>query len=270
MKILRQSTMTGQGKTVKELIFEYEANGNKLISMQNFLVINNNLFNFGIQLDPTIKMDDLNIFLNQSNVIELKKVIFSIKTIKKIDNGVTSNIPTGDNQIPTEKAINNYYDYSNALVDEQCILILAKYIDSVYQNILSISASDEQKNEQIKWEYRKYDYKKGYIKLEFLMRDKNYGSFTCENSASLANFIKEGKISNLSSLEMRLVIDYSRGTSNNLVYMNNSFILNFKPYEINFKRISNSNDQYMNQVETSINDILKQFKKYNTIFCNKE
>ena len=64
-------------------------------------------------------------------------------------------------------------------------------------------------------------------------------------------------------------IDFARGKGESLDTNENSFVISFKPYEIKFKRKSNHNDPEMNQIEESINAIMRQLPVSNTIFCTK-
>jgi hypothetical protein len=169
-----------------------------------------------------------------------------------------------------EQVINNSYDYSNALVDEQSLLMLCECVDDAYKNMYRIFENDEKKNERLKWEYKNYEYKKGYNNLEYVMRYKDSNSFNCESYEALISHAKEGRLRNLTYFAIKMDLNYSRGNSNLLTHINNSFVIAFGPYDILFTRRANYNEVYMNQIEEGINSILKQFKKYNTIFCWKE
>ncbi len=169
----------------------------------------------------------------------------------------------------TEQIVNNEFDYSNTIANEQSVLLLAKYIDDIYKRMLAIFEEDERKNEKLKWEFKDYAYKKSYVRLEFTMKNKNYGSIECETYEALVNYAKAGNINNLISFEIKMTLDYSRGKGDSLIKIENLFNVIIKPYEITFTRKSNYDEVYMKQIEDGINSILKQFKIENTIFCSK-
>ena len=64
-------------------------------------------------------------------------------------------------------------------------------------------------------------------------------------------------------------LDYKRGNALNLVKHENEFTIQFRPYNIVFKRKSSHNESIMNNIENTTNDILKKFPVVNSIFCSK-
>lgn len=173
-----------------------------------------------------------------------------------------------DEEVTT--VINNEYDYSNIVPTQEMITYLVQYCDSVFKQFMALVYEDEKRNEQFKQEYKNYNYKKSYGEsLEIYIREKSYNNITCKDFASFQSAVNDGNLKNVSDLDIKLQLDYKRGREDSLVDYENSFSILFKPYEITFARKSNHNEANMNQIETTINEILKKFPVANSIFCTK-
>ena len=175
------------------------------------------------------------------------------------------------NYIDEEKelVISNEFDYSNKLAEVEAIVYLAQYFENTYQQFLALCAEDEKKNEPLKYEFQKYNYKNSYSRFEIYIREKSYNNITCKSLSSLIDTVKKGQLKNVSSLEIIMELNYRRGKQYELETHENTFKLIFKPYEIVFTRNSNHNESQMNQIESNINKIMEQFKTANSIFCTK-
>ncbi len=169
-----------------------------------------------------------------------------------------------------ETVINNEFDYSNIIPTAEHIGTLVQYCENVYNQFLKLIEEDEQKNEKLKIEYKNYKYAKSYgEKFEVSIREKTYNNLDCKTYNSYIDAVNNGQLKEVHSLKINLDLDYKRGSGNNLNYHENSFTIIFKPYEIKFARKSNFNEENMNQIENTINKILQQFQKVNSIFCTK-
>lgn len=175
-----------------------------------------------------------------------------------------------DNYGLQEQLINNEFDYSNAIINKESLLYIAKNIDSIFQKMKSIYEEDRIKNEQLKTEYKNHDFKDRHSKLQYSLKLKDIYCSEIESYEALEIAVKDGKFDNIEYFNIILELDYSRGKGDNLTKLENTFKLVFKPYEITFTRKSNYNDLLMQQVEESINNSLKQLNTLNTVFCTKE
>lgn len=165
---------------------------------------------------------------------------------------------------------NNEYDYSTIIATPEAITYLVQYCDSTYKKFVALIDEDEKRNEQFKQEFKNYNYKKNYgERFEVYIREKNYNTITCKNLIAFQSAVNDGNLTNVSSLEIRMNLDFKRGKGNDLTDHENSFIIIFKPYEITFTRKSSHNEVKMNQIENGIKDILNKFQTVNTIFCTK-
>jgi len=169
-----------------------------------------------------------------------------------------------------EQIINNEFDYSNAIVDGKSILYLANTVNSIFQKMKAMFDEDEKKNEPLKWEYKNYEYKDKYSKLQYQVVFKNHARNEFQTYEALETAVESGNLNNVEKFTIELDLDYSRGKEGNLISLENNFKITFQPFEIKFIRKSNYNENLMQQVEDSINDCLNKFNILNTIFCTKE
>lgn len=166
--------------------------------------------------------------------------------------------------------INNEYDYSTILPTVEAISYLVQYFDNVFKQFTALVEEDEKKNEQFKQEFKNYNYKKTYgERFEVYIREKNYNTITCKDFSSFQSAVNDGNLKNVSSLEIKIDMDFKRGNGNDLKEHENSFTITFKPYDIKFIRKSNHNELNMNKTEKEIIEILNKFQASNTIFCSK-
>ncbi len=176
-----------------------------------------------------------------------------------------------DDSFSPKTVINNEYDYSNVLPTAEAISYLVQYCDEMNKQLTKLVEQDEEKNKQFKPEYKEFMYKHSYGQhFEVFIRKKSYQNLTCKDYASFKSAVDGGSLNGISSMDIKLCMDFHRGKGDNPEEHENSFLITFKPYEIKFTRKSNHNDPSMNQVEQQINAILKQFPIANCIFCNKQ
>lgn len=170
-------------------------------------------------------------------------------------------------------AVNNIFDYSNIIVNVDILSYMVQYLDNVYLQFQKLLEDDEKKNTRLKSEFKNFEYKKTYDDgFEVKIKQKNHYNYVlCKNYSSFMNSVSQGVLNNVESVEIKLRLNYKRGENNINVLKkhDNIFEIYFHPYDISFKRISNYNEQIMNQVEENINIIFKKFPVANSIFCTK-
>ncbi len=167
--------------------------------------------------------------------------------------------------------INNEFDYSNILPTKEAVLYLVQYCDQMNKQLTKLVEADEEKNKPFKDEYKEYNYKHSFGQvLDIYIVEKGYNNITCKDYDTFLTTAKNGDLDNVSSINIKLCLDFYRGRKENLVQHENSFHILFHPYEIKFARKSNFQDSDMDQIENQINQILKQFPVANCIFCTKE
>lgn len=176
-----------------------------------------------------------------------------------------------DNDFTSQAVINNEFDYSNILPTVDAISYLAQYCDQMNKQLTKLVNDDEERNKQFKPEYKNYMYKKSYSQnFQVYIREKSYNNITCKDYETYIAAVKDGNLKHVSEVEIKLCMNFERGSGSNLSEHENYFSIIFKPYAITFARKSNHNDPTMNQVENQINAILKKFPVANSIFCTKE
>lgn len=169
-----------------------------------------------------------------------------------------------------EIVINKEYDYSNAIVDESCITYIANYCESIYNQFNLLIEEDEKRNEKIKYEYKNYNYKNTYqTKYEIKIKEGRYNTAYCKSYNSLIEYIQAKPLNSVEDIEIELNLSYKRGKNQSYRDYDNVFKIIFKPYDIKLTRKSNHNEQMMNQVEESLNQLLSSLPTVNTIFCSK-
>ena len=170
-----------------------------------------------------------------------------------------------------EAAINNEWDYSNIIPTAENIAYLVQYCDQVYNQLIKLIEEDEARNEKIKYDLQNYSFKKSFgERFEVVVRGKNYNTVNCKNLNSYIELYKKEQLNRVDAIEIYLQLDYQTGSNGSFVRHENSFTIKFKPYEITFIRNSNFKDPNMDQIENTINEILKKFPVANTIFCTKK
>lgn len=171
-----------------------------------------------------------------------------------------------------EVEISREYNYSNVVPEIQSISFLAQYCESYYKQIINLCEKEEEKNEKLKSEYKDFQYKKAYnTGYEITIKEK--GSFlsnlSCKTYDSFVEAINAGHLNNVDKLVITLDLSFKRGGDIFLKEHENIFKISFEPYNVIFRRKSNYEDAIMDQIENTINEILKKFKIQNTIFCTK-
>ncbi len=166
--------------------------------------------------------------------------------------------------------IENKFDYSTIIPSVEYITYLVEYCDSVFKHFTELLEDEEEKNKDVNPQQKIYNYKRTfgeYFSID--ITGKNYMSTKCSNLQQFKDEVKKGTLKDVLKLTISLNLDYRKGNIQNLEQYDNDFTIKFKPYEIEFIRKSNHSENYMNEVEKNINELLKRFPSVNTIFQSK-
>ena len=172
-----------------------------------------------------------------------------------------------------EAEIYREFDYSNSIPEIQVVSLLIQYCDFYYKQLIKLCKEDEEKNERLKYEYKNYLYKKSFnTNYEIVIREKesNFSNFTCKTYDSFIEAVNIGWVSNVESITITLDLSFKRGKNMDTKEHENLFKIILRPYNIVFTRKSNYEDENMDQVENTINEIMGKFRVQNTIFCTKQ
>lgn len=176
----------------------------------------------------------------------------------KVNNYMDENTPFG---------IQNQHYYSTIVPTGECIQYLVQYCCDEYNKFIALTEEVE-KNKEQHGEYN-YSFKKGSTLFEITLRGKMYNSTICHNLQEFEEVIEEKGLKEMSSLEIKMNLNFKRDREDTGSEHENAFTITFKPYEISFTRKSNYNETMMNQIETNIDEVLKRFPSINSIFSAK-
>lgn len=169
-----------------------------------------------------------------------------------------------------ETIIEKKYDYSNAIVTESDVSYIAQCCDQIYRQFCNLINEDEKNNERLKIEYRQYNYKKSYgVRFLISIKNKDFKVTECSDYVVFMEYVKNGKLKNIESVEIELALNFKRGREGSLNEHENLFRIFFRPYEIKFTRKSNYHEDSMDKIENYINDKLSKLPVVNTIFFSK-
>ena len=171
-----------------------------------------------------------------------------------------------------EKNISRTYDFSNVIVDTNLLTYLVKICDDAYNRLLKTNEIEKEKNEKLKVEFQNYQYKKHYS-MGFIMRmsdiNNEFSSFEIKNFEHYNELLKNERINNIKSFKIELNLSFERGVGFDTKVHKNEFEIVLKPYDIKFTRVSDYNDDGINNIENMIVSAFNDYTKVNTIFCSK-
>lgn len=167
----------------------------------------------------------------------------------------------------TPFGIQNQHYYSTIIPTGECITFLVQYCCDEYDKFIALTEEVE-KNKEQHGEYN-YSFQKGTTVFEISVRGKMYSNVVCHNLQEFEDSIQEKGLKDISSLEIKMHLNFKRDREDAGSEHQNEFTITFKPYEISFIRKSNFNETMMNQIETNIDELLKRFPSINSIFSAK-
>ncbi len=168
-----------------------------------------------------------------------------------------------DNQ---EAMVDNLYDYSDIVVDTEHLLTIVEYYNNIYNYFSSIAEEDEKRNKRLKYDYQVYQCKKRWFELSVSIMDNKYNHSEYKSLMDFKNAIENDRIRNVATLTIKLTIDYESGNYGNEISYENNFVLDFKPYNIKFQRVSNHELTTMKEIEDNTRKLLNNFTSQTTIF----
>lgn len=180
-----------------------------------------------------------------------------------------------NNNESRETIINPEYNYSNIIANKDYIKILVQACDEIYKRLFNLFDENELKNERLKPEYKRYEYKKDFeTDFDINVREKGIGEGSIgqtlhfDNYQTFSSYIDQRK--DIEYLIIELNLTFGRNNEEVIVKHLNSFKITFEPYNVIFRRKSNYNDEFVNRAEMYIKSILDRFNTQDTIFYNKE
>ncbi len=166
------------------------------------------------------------------------------------------------------QTINHVYNYNNAVPMLDYVLDVCKYLDAKYRELEALVAQDEVKNQDLKYEYREYSHKKAYSAgYTIYFYSKTQRSVPAAHSyAELEQMKNSGLLKQLRRMTIEVNYDYGVGKDNQINGHHNEFKLSFEPYEIVFTRVSDHDNETINEIEETVKRKMNEFLYYETIF----
>ena len=257
-----------------------EANNNdgSIYYFSFYFILNNKLILMTEAIDFNVDINNKEEILNHALNSETYKIISTIKVnevketkVTDFNNTYESDTASDSYEIDVEPTIiKNEFDYSNVVPSLEKITEIIEYCDTVYNKFLLLVADDEKRNDKLKLDYQTWDFKKGYgTMFDINVYYENHDYVTCKCFKEFKSLVDKGNVKNITDLKINLSLDYRAGTYDDLTTHENSFQINFKPYDIKFVRKSNFSDKIMSEIESNINKMFNSFEKQDTIFCSK-
>ena len=160
--------------------------------------------------------------------------------------------------------------YKTTITPFQCSTMywMCKYLDAKYRELEALVAQDEVKNQDLKYEYREYSHKKAYSAgYTIYLYSKTQRSVPAAHSyAELEQMKNSGLLKQLRRMTIEVNYDYGVGKDNQINDYHNEFKLSFEPYEIVFTRVSDYDNETINEIEETVKRKMNEFLYYETIF----
>ena len=166
-----------------------------------------------------------------------------------------------------KKLINEKNDFSNSLINKDVIKYIIDYCFKNYQNLNQLVKDDEERNERLQYNLRRYSYKKHYSSCcEVTIKYNDERRIVLDNLEQIKDVI----FNNINRL--RIVLDLSyRCTSDEGEEIDrlNRFIFNFEPSNIYFTREANYSEPNIEEINNSFKQLFSQIPSYETIFSKE-
>ena len=163
--------------------------------------------------------------------------------------------------------VNHEYLYPNILAVREYVENLVRFCDGAYRAFMNKVIEEEKKNEPLKYEHREYKYKKSYgTWMKIYISTNNSVSLEYDDDGAFRTAVNNGKLNNVSSLNIELNLDFGKGKEGSIEDHKNEFRIEFRPYNIKFVRNSNYTDPEMDELEKQIVKLMEDFPATKTIF----
>ncbi len=219
---------------LKSKIYQVVIEKNNIALNSYLFIVSNHLIRLDSLIENDIEYSDYNSLINSNNSNINLDLLFSITEVENDE----------------EENILHEFDYSNVLPTTNSVGEIIKYVEQIYINYKKMISKD---NNEYNINYE--------INIKGLFSD----NIECKNYEDYVSNVESGYINKIDSLEIKLILNYIEDSEE----YNNEFTVSIKPYDIKFNRISNHNEENMNEIEKSINNLFKRLPVANTIFYTK-
>lgn len=219
---------------LKSKIYQVVVEKNNIALSSYMFIISNHLVRLDSLIEDGVEYEDYNSLINSKNSNINLDLLFSIIEVHSEE----------------DENVVHEFDYSNVLPTTTNVGEIIKYLEQIYIKYGKMAENEKE------------DYILDYdIKIKGLFSEK----IECKNYEDYISNVESGYLNKIDSIEIKLILNYIEDKEE----YRNEFTISIKPYDIKFNRNSNHNEDNMNEIELSINNLFKRLLVINTIFYTK-
>ena len=234
-KVINKCYFTNDNSSIKNIQLVVEG---KDIAFNSYLVcVSDHILKIDSMIDKYIDYKDFNILNNSDNSIIDKNIIFSILDNKKLK----------------EKIIKRDYDYSDIVCSFDNLNKIIDFENKLYNKFDSLFV-----NSNIK--------KIGLDGIKIFIIDREYNTQIFKNYYEYIYAYNNKEIKNVNSISIEMNLNYEKNNNE----FKNKFVIDIKPFNVKFQRVSNNELEVMDQIEDAIKKLINSLSKEVTIFNYNE
>ena len=234
-KVINKCYFTNDKSDFKNIELVVERMG---VAFNTYLLcVSDHILKIDSIIDKYIDYKDINVLHNSENSKIDKEIIFSIV----------------DNKIQKENVIKRNYDFSNILCSFENLNKIIDFENKLYSKYNSLFT-----NSNIK--------KVDPEGIRICIIDNNYNNLIFKNYNEYMYAYNNNEIKNINSISIEMNLNYEKEDT---IYKN-KYSIDIKPFNVQFKRVSNNEVEVMNQIEDAIKKLINSLSKEVTIFNYNE
>ena len=234
-KVINKCYFTNDNSSIKNIQLVVEG---KDIAFNSYLLcVSDHILKIDSMIDKYIDYKDFNILNNSDNSIIDKNIIFSILDNKKLK----------------EKIIKRDYDYSDIVCSFDNLNKIIDFENKLYNRFDSLFV-----NSNIK--------KIGLDGIKIFIIDREYNTQIFKNYYEYIYAYNNKEIKNVNSISIEMNLNYEKNNNE----FKNKFVIDIKPFNVKFQRVSNNELEVMDQIEDAIKKLINSLSKEVTIFNYNE
>ena len=234
-KVINKCYFTNDNSSIKNIQLVVEG---KDIAFNSYLLcVSDHILKIDSMIDKYIDYKDFNILNDSDNSTIDRSIIFSIIDNKKLK----------------EKIIKRDYDYSDIVCSFDNLNKIIDFENKLYDKFDSLFV-----NSNIK--------KIGLDGIKIFIIDREYNTQLFKNYYEYIYAYNNKEIKNVNSISIELNLNYEKNNNE----FKNKFVIDIKPFNVKFQRVSNNELEVMDQIEDAIKKLINSLSKEVTIFNYNE